>query len=101
MVARKERVVVGSALVVEGDPRVRAAVRDVLERRGYAVHAVASRAEGFDLMDRLAPDLLFLDDPARERVRRLVRLDRDGTDVALADVRPDTVAAWLEDVLAA
>lgn len=91
------------ALVVEQDAGVRAVVRDVLRRRGYAVHAVASRAEGFDLMDRLAPALVFLDDPARERARRLVRLDPpDAPDVVLAhDVSPDRVRAWLEEALSA
>lgn len=90
-----------SALVVEQDPGVRAAVREVLLGRGYAVHAVSSRAEGYDLMDRVAPALLFLDDPARERARRLVRLDPPGApDVVLAeDVRPDRVRAWLEEAL--
>lgn len=92
-----------SALVVEQDAGVRAIVQDVLQGRGYAVHAVSSRAEGFDLMDRLAPALLFLDDPARARARRLVRLDLPGApDVVLADdVRPDMVRAWLEEALSA
>jgi CheY-like chemotaxis protein len=91
------------ALVVEQDAGVRAVVREVLQGRGYAVHAVSSRAEGFDLMDGLAPALLFLDDPARERARRLVRLDPEGApDVLLADdVRPEQIRAWLEEALSA
>lgn len=91
-----------SALIVEQDPGVRAIVQDVLVERGYAVHAVASRSEGFDAMEQVAPDLLFLDDPARQRVRRLVRLDPPGApDVELTDVRPDAVRAWLEAILPA
>lgn len=90
-----------NALIVELDPAVRAIVQDLLVERGYSVHAVASRSEGFDAMEQLAPDLLFLDDPGRERVRRLVRLDAPGSpDVELTDVRPDAVRAWLEQVLA-
>lgn len=89
-----------NALIVEQDAGVRAVVQDMLEERGYSVHAVASRSEGFDAMEQLAPDLLFLDDPARERVRRLVRLSPPGApDVELTDVRPDAVRAWLEQVL--
>lgn len=102
MVARSKRAK-RRALVVEQDAGVRAVVREVLRGRGYAVHAVSSRAEGFDLMDRLAPALLFLDDPARERARRLVRFDPpDSPDVVLADdVRPERIRAWLEDALSA
>lgn len=97
MVARVAR-----AVVVEHDPKVRDVVKDVLTGHGYAVHAVASRAEGFDLVEELAPVLLFLDDPARERARRLVRLDPPGTpDVLLADVRPERLREWLEEALAA
>lgn len=96
MVARR------SALIVEQDAGVRAVVQDVLLKRGYAVRAVASRSEGFDAMEQVAPDLLFLDDPARLQVRRLVRLDPPGApDVELNDVRPDAVRAWLERVLPA
>lgn len=96
MVAR-----VAEAVVVEHDPKVRDVVKDVLKGHGYTVHAVASRAEGFDLLEELSPVLLFLDDPARDRARRLVRLDASGTpDVTLADVRPERVREWLEEVLA-
>jgi CheY-like chemotaxis protein len=91
-----------SALIIEQDPSVRSIVREVLQDRGYSVRAVASRAEGNDLIDELAPDLLFLDDPSpKQRVRRIVRLDRTGADVEIADVRADNVRRWLEGVLGA
>jgi CheY-like chemotaxis protein len=87
-----------SALVVEHDPAVRAVVRTLLEGRGWRVTAVASRAEGFDLMDGLAPELVYLADPGRARVRRIIELS-GGLDVQLLDASPDAIKNRLERVL--
>jgi CheY-like chemotaxis protein len=87
-----------SALVVEHDPAVRAVVQDLLEGRGWRVTAVASRAEGFDLMDGLAPELLYLADPDRERVRRLVELS-GLLDVQVIDASPAAIRTRIERVL--
>ena len=61
-------------LVVEDDPAVRDAVRDVLERHGHAVAVAGSAREGLELFDRVRPpfDLLLAD---------VVLPDRSGHDL--------------------
>jgi hypothetical protein len=86
------------AIVVEHDPKVRAVVTRLLQARGYAVHAVPSRNESFDLLDDLAPELLVLDDPARGPLRRVVRLAGD-TAMELTEGRPKALEAALERLL--
>lgn len=92
------------ALVVDQDPQVREIVSGYLRERGYTVHAVASRTEGFDAIDDLAPDVLFLDDPAHLRAYRLVWLReqaRDDLRVELLDLDPACIRQQLEAALPA
>lgn len=76
-----------SVLVVEKSARLRGSLIDLFEGKGYVVHAVESRAKGFDLLDELGPDLLILDDPGQGRAYRLVWLK----EADLADVRVELV----------
>jgi DNA-binding NtrC family response regulator len=76
-----------SVLVVEKSQQLRGSLTDLLEGKGYVVHAVESRAKGFDVLDELGPDLLILDDPGQGRAYRLVWLK----DADLPDVRVELV----------
>ena len=48
-------------LVVDDDDDIREATRDVMERHGYDVVAVASGAEALAFLIRATPDLVLLD----------------------------------------
>ena len=91
-----------TALIIDQDPDVRARISDYLRSRGYLVRAVASRSEGFDMLDMHAPELLVLDDPAHEGAYRLIWLkgDREDAAVELLDMRPGrTITQALRAVL--
>ncbi len=85
------------ALIVERNRELRDLFSDVLKTRGYDVHAVESRAQGFDAMDAMPLDLLLLDDPGHERAYRLVWLEgKADMRVELLDLEPDTVREQLD-----
>jgi DNA-binding response OmpR family regulator len=91
-----------SVLVVERGDALRESLTRLLEAKGYVVHAVESRARGFDLLDELVPDLLILDDPGQGQAYRLVWLnDTDQPDVRveLLDLQPGALAQQLEGVV--
>ena len=91
-----------NVLVVEKDPAVRDALVAALTTRGYEVEAVASRAQGFDVMDGQGLDLLILDDPGTERSYRLIWLretDRPDMRVELFDLQPRALTQQLDGLL--
>ena len=91
-----------SVLVVERNAAVRDALTTVLQGRGYLVEAVSSRAEGFDVLDELGPDLLILDDPGTERSYRLIWLkevDQPDVRVELFDLQPGALTEQFEGLL--
>lgn len=91
-----------SVLIVDQDSEVRRVLSEMLERRGYRVHAVATRSEGFDLLDELGPELLILDDPGQERAYRLIWLDdpeQPDTRVELLDLAPERLGERLQGLL--
>ena len=51
----------GYCLVVDDDDDIREATRDVMERHGYDVVAVASGAEALAFLNHDTPDLVLLD----------------------------------------
>lgn len=91
-----------SVLVVERDLAVRDALSSILQQRGYSVEAVSSRAEGFDALDELGPDLLILDDPGADRTYRLIWLkevDQPDVRVELFDLQAGPLTQQLEGLL--
>ncbi len=91
-----------SVLVVEKSELLREALTTLLKDKGYVVHAVESRAEGFDLLDELGPDLLILDDPGHGHAYRLVWLtetDQPDMRVELLNLRPTQLAEQLGDLV--
>jgi len=89
-------------LVVEKEQGLRKALCDLLQAKGYEVHAVSSRAEGFDALDSLCPDLLVMDDPGQQRTYRLVWLkeqDQPDVRVELLTLQPQSLTGQLGDLL--